>query len=349
MNEQLEVAGQAGDSQDREQAQNNAAAQLEDYAAINKSNSPQDREQAQKNAALLDNAMEPVRNAANPALLTATIGESLPTSLPGRASQPTGERVGEIGDDETVARQDVADNPAAEMVTAEQVKAHPQVHIFMQTANDFLGVMGYTEHGLRHGSLVGSIAHNILQRLEYPERDCELGYIAGYIHDIGNVVNRHLHAQSGALIAHKILSDLHMEPREIAQVIGAIGNHDEGDGHPVSHISAALIVADKSDVHRSRVRSSNPKDWDIHDRVNWSTTRSFVRVDAVRRTITLEVEIDTSITQVMEYFEIFLSRMLVSRRAAQLLECQYHLLINDVQLMLAARAGSSRYHFNWGD
>lgn len=331
MDEPVSV-GQAGDREDREDATRNASVSMDEFVTVNKSGSPQDREQARKNAALLANAMQPTRHPATMGAMGASFGGNAPLNLTD-SDTPAGESVGEIGDEETAARQDVAAHPETKLVTAEQVKAHPQVHTFMQTANDFLGVMGYTEHGLRHGSLVGSIAHNILHRLEYPQRDCELAYIAGYMHDIGNVVNRHLHAQSGALIAHKILSDLDMAPREIALVIGAIGNHDEGDGTPISPISAALIIADKSDVHRSRVRSDDPHDWDIHDRVNWSTTRSFVRVDAVRRTISLEVEIDTTITQVMEYFEIFLSRMLVSRRAAQLLECKYNLIINNVQLL----------------
>ncbi len=294
--------------------------------------SPQDKEQAEKNAALLTGAMEP-RKAVTAAAGEAGLGVNAAEASGIAADmQPSGERVGEIAGPEQVFEQDVAAMP--NLVTAQQVKEHPQVNVFIRQANDFLGVMGYTEHGLRHASLVGSIAHNILQRLNYSERDCELAYIAGYLHDIGNVINRHWHAQNGALLAHRILSELQMGAEEIALIIGAIGNHDEGDGVPVSYISAALIIADKSDVHRSRVRSSDPKDWDIHDRVNWATTRSFVRVDDENKKISLEVQIDTSIAHVMEYFEIFLSRMLVSRRAAQLLGCEYHLIINDTQLIL---------------
>jgi len=295
--------------------------------------SPQDKEQAEKNAALLVNAMEPVKSVPAPAAEPDLGVNTSQAAGIARESARSGTQVGEIGGPETVFEQDVVAHPATQLVTAQQVKEHPQVKVFIQTANDFLGVMGYTEHGLRHASLVGSIAHNILERLQYDERDCEIAYIAGYLHDIGNVINRHWHAQSGAIIAQHILSELMMQPEEIALIMGAIGNHDEGDGVPVSHISAALIIADKSDVHRSRVRSSDPKDWDIHDRVNWATTRSFVRVDDENKRINLEVQIDTNIAHVMEYFEIFLSRMLVSRRAAQLLGCEYHLIINEIQLM----------------
>ncbi len=299
--------------------------------------SPQDREQAQKNAALLVGAMEPLKSVPAPAA-TSEMGANAEdaTGIAGESAR-SGTQVGEIGGPEMVFRQDVASPSATIMVTAQQVKDHPQVKVFIQQANDFLGVMGYTEHGLRHASLVGSIAHNILQRLNYSERDCEIAYIAGYLHDIGNVINRHWHAQNGALLAYSILSELAMQPEEVALVIGAIGNHDESDGVPVSPISAALIIADKSDVHRSRVRSNDPLKWDIHDRVNWATTRSFVRVDDENKRISLEVQIDTSIAHVMEYFEIFLSRMLVSRRAAQLLGCEYHLIINETQLMLVLR------------
>lgn len=296
-------------------------------------NSAQDREQAQKNANLLLGAMEPAKDVSESARengvgLNADSAAGIITN-----TRPTGASVGEIAGPDTVFRQDVVEQTATELVTAEQVKKHPQVKAFISKANEFLGVMGYTEHGLRHASLVGSIAYNILQRLHYTERDCELAYIAGYLHDIGNVVNRHWHAQNGALIAYRILSELQMGPEEIALIIGAIGNHDESDGLPISPVSAALIIADKSDVHRSRVRSNDPAMWDIHDRVNWATTRSFVHVDEDGKKISLEVEIDTAIAHVMEYFEIFLSRMLVSRRAAQLLGCEYHLIINGTQLL----------------
>ncbi|HID87348.1 MAG TPA: HD domain-containing protein [Anaerolineae bacterium] len=218
------------------------------------------------------------------------------------------------------------------LVTLEEVQRDPQVSAFLKAANEQLSRLGYTEHGERHASLTSRIAYNILQRLGYPERTCQLAAIAGYFHDIGNVIHRDAHAQASALIAMEILQRLGMDDGEIAVVMGAIGNHEEERGDPVSEVAAAVIIADKSDVHRSRVRATDTLSFDIHDRVNYAAQRSFVRVDAERKTITLEIDIDTRISQVMEYFEIFMDRMLMSRRAARFLGCQFELVINDVRL-----------------
>jgi uncharacterized protein len=169
--------------------------------------------------------------------------------------------------------------------------------------------------------------------LNYPERTAELAAIAGYLHDTGNLLHRVGHPMSGAMLALIELRQMGMDPAELAIIMGAIGNHEEDAGDPVSEVSAAIILADKSDVHRSRVRNPNTLAFDIHDRVNYAAQRSFVRVDNDHKTISLNVDIDTSISQVMEYFEIFLSRMLISRRAANFLGCNFELVINKVKLL----------------
>lgn len=203
----------------------------------------------------------------------------------------------------------------------------------IEQANQFTAAIGYTEHGLRHADLCSSIAKNILARLGYDQRLVELGEIAGYLHDIGNVVGRDGHMGAGALLAKDILDRYDFEPVEVVLVMNAIGNHEEGVGWPASPISAALMLADKSDVHRTRVRSTDQISYDIHDRVNYAAKRSFLRVEPEERTVTLEIEIDTNISQVMEYFEIFLSRMVMCRRAAEYLNATFHLVINENKLL----------------
>lgn len=217
--------------------------------------------------------------------------------------------------------------------TLHEVKHHPLVVSLLEGANKFLGVIGYTEHGHRHANLVSNIAQNVLLRLKYTDRTAELAAIAGYLHDIGNVISRIDHGISASNIAIMVLRDIGVDPNEITEVVGAIGNHEEEFGDPVSAVAAALILADKSDVHRSRVRNPNMVMFDIHDRVNYAAEKSFLRVDADKRVISLELTIDTSISQVMEYFEIFLSRMVISRRAAKFLECNFNLVINDNKLL----------------
>jgi metal-dependent HD superfamily phosphatase/phosphodiesterase len=219
------------------------------------------------------------------------------------------------------------------MITVEDVKKNEQVKLLIKKSDEILGLIGYTEHGERHASLAASIAFNILDRLKYPEKRAHLAAIAAYLHDIGNVINRDYHAQTAAILARSILSDMGMSMEDILEIMAAIGNHDEKDGQPVSDICAAAILADKSDVHSSRVRTLQEIKQDIHDRVNYAAKSSFLRVDEEKKVITLEIKIDTNISQVMEYFEIFLSRMLVCRRAAEFLGLKFQLEINGQRLL----------------
>jgi metal-dependent HD superfamily phosphatase/phosphodiesterase len=218
-------------------------------------------------------------------------------------------------------------------ITLKEVRKNPIVNVFVRSANDYLGTLGYTEHGVRHVSLVASIAENVLLYLDYPKRIQELAGIAGYIHDIGNVVNRHDHGQSAALLAMRLLKDMGMTPEEVALIISAIGNHEEQSGDPVNPTAAALILADKSDVHKTRVRNRDISKYDIHDRVNFAVERSFLKVIKEKKIISLQLTIDTQISKVMEYFEIFMSRMLVCRRAASFLNCTFELIINERKLL----------------
>lgn len=218
-------------------------------------------------------------------------------------------------------------------VTFNKVTKNPAITGMLRRADEQLGVIGYTEHGVRHGKWVGRTAMKLLKELGKDGREAELAGIAGYIHDIGNIVNRENHAQSGALIAYELLKDLDMPIEEVTEVISAIGNHHEDHGDPVSNVSAALILADKADVHRSRVRNPSTLKFDIHDRVNYAVKRSLLEVFPEKKIIRLDLTIKTSISQVMEYFEIFMSRMIVSRKAAELLGCAYELSVNDNRLL----------------
>jgi hypothetical protein len=219
------------------------------------------------------------------------------------------------------------------MVTLKDVRSSPIINTFIQKGNEHLGVMGYTDHGQLHLSLVSALSKDIMIKLGYDERLAELAGIAGYMHDIGNVINRIGHSQSGALMAMEILRRMGMLPEEAAIITAAIGNHDEGSGHPVNEVAAALILADKSHVHRNRVRNPDVATFDIHDRVNYAVERSTLNIDENKKVITMELVIDTSICPVMEYFEIFMSRMLLCRRAAGFLGCEFELVINGVQLL----------------
>lgn len=214
-----------------------------------------------------------------------------------------------------------------------KLKKDPEVISYINQADKYLGVIGYTEHGSRHARLVAKNARNILSELGYNTRLQELGSIAGYLHDIGNVISREQHEQIGAVIAKDILSRLQLAPKDIAEIIAALGNHHEEGGNPISEISAALILADKADVHRSRVRNPEFIKFDIHDRVNFAVKKSVLSVDKAKKTITFNLTIDTNISPVMEYFEIFLSRMLISRRAADFLGCKFDLVINNNKLV----------------
>jgi len=217
-------------------------------------------------------------------------------------------------------------------VTFASVREHPRVKIYVRKADEALAEIGYTEHGERHVGLVAHIAYNTLKRLSYPEREAELAAIAGYIHDVGNLVNRDHHAQVGAVMAMQLLADMGMPDTEIVQVMGAIGNHHENDGDPVSPVAAALILADKSDVHRTRVRNPDMIKFDIHDRVNYAVEKSFLNVNENEKLVTLELTIDTAISQVMEYFEIFMTRMLAARKAALYLGTTFGLSVNGNRL-----------------
>ncbi|HHT47170.1 MAG TPA: HD domain-containing protein [Firmicutes bacterium] len=219
------------------------------------------------------------------------------------------------------------------LITLDDIKTNPTATAYIQKANDNLGSLGFTEHGFRHNNLVADTAYRILIDLGYSLREAELAAIAGYLHDIGNVVERTNHYTIGALIAMDILKEMGMDKNEIAEIASAIGNHDEQHGHPVSNISAAVILADKSDVHRSRVRNRDLASFDIHDRVNYAAEESALELDPKRRIITLRLQIDTSISRVMEYFEIFLSRMIMCRRAADFLSSRFALVINEAQLL----------------
>ena len=219
------------------------------------------------------------------------------------------------------------------MVRLSEVKKHPSIKAYIKQADANLQAMGYTEHGLRHIGLVSSIAHNVLEHLGYEERSAELAAIAGYLHDIGNCVGRVHHGASSALLAEPFLRELGMPPEEVALILSAVGNHEEEVGEPVNEIAAALILADKSDVHRTRVRNRDVASFDIHDRVNYAVIKSFLDVNATERLITLRISIETENTSIMEYFEIFLDRMLMCRRAAAYLDCQFKLEINGALLL----------------
>ena len=215
----------------------------------------------------------------------------------------------------------------------EEVRAHDRTSAFIVACDEFLDAQGFTEHGFRHANLVGHIAFNVLTHLDHEPRVAELGAVAGYLHDIGNVISRADHGQTGALLAFDLMKELEVPPADMALVMSAVGNHEEQYGQSVSPVSAAVILADKSDVHRSRVRKNASIAMDIHDRVNHAVTQSFLRVDADRRTLTLELEIDTEISQVLEYFEIFLERMVMCRRAAATLGCAFKITVNNVPVL----------------
>ena len=219
------------------------------------------------------------------------------------------------------------------MITVDDIKKDSEVKTFLEKGNKYLGTMGFTEHSYRHVSLVSNIAFNILERLNYSKREAELAAVAGYLHDIGNVVSREDHGQTGAVISYSILNRLGMPVDEIATVISAIGNHEEQYGHAINIVASALILADKSDVHRSRVRNEDVSTFDIHDRVNYAAEHSFLTVNAEAKTITMELTIDLEISTVMEYFEIFLTRMIMCRRAADFLGCDFALEINGAKLL----------------
>ncbi|MFQ6082826.1 MAG: phosphohydrolase [Candidatus Aminicenantia bacterium] len=218
------------------------------------------------------------------------------------------------------------------MITLKALSEHPQVKAFIEKSNHYLGEIGYTEHGVRHAKLTAKNASFILKELDYSAQDQELAAMAGYVHDMANFLGRKNHPQSCAILIFHILSSLGMDEKEIALIMNAISNHEEEDGVPTDPISAALIIADKSDVHRSRIRTTKFINFDLHDRVNYAAKQSKILVDKRNQIISLNLEIDPEISQVMDYFEIFLSRMLACRKASNVFNCQFQLIINGVRL-----------------
>lgn len=223
------------------------------------------------------------------------------------------------------------------MITVADVKNDEEVKVIMAIAESQIEALGFTEHSVRHSSIVSKWAGDILAAIGADPRRVELVQMAGYLHDIGNSVNREDHAQSGALLAYKILTRMGLEYKEAAEIMMAIGNHDENQGLPVSDLTAALIIADKADVHKSRVRSNitrmSTQNLNIHDRVNLAAEKSFVSVDVKTNEIILNITINTDLCPVMDYFEIYFKRMQLCRRAADFLGYRFVLVINDVRLL----------------
>ena len=215
------------------------------------------------------------------------------------------------------------------MITYDQLRHSPEIRTYIQKADESLRALGFTEHSFAHVTRVSETAAYILSELGYDAHEIELAKIAGYLHDIGNLVNRVEHSQSGAVMAFRLLDHMDMPPEDIATVVTAIGNHDEGTGVPVNGVAAALILADKSDVRRSRVRNEDFATFDIHDRVNYSVEMSRLTLDKEQRTVTLTLDIDTGVASVMSYFEIFLGRMVMCRKAAERLGLEFRLIINE--------------------
>ena len=219
------------------------------------------------------------------------------------------------------------------MITLEDVMANEEVQAFVHASQKQLKALGYTEHSNRHIGIVSKRTGEILQKLGYDERTIELGKIAGYLHDIGNCINRVDHAHTGAILAYNILKEMGMSAEERTEIMMAIGNHDEGTGTAVSDISAALILADKSDVHRDRVVNTNMSTFDIHDRVNYDVTDAKLEIDENERKVILSLTIDTQICPVLDYFQIFMDRTMMSKYAANYLHIWFELLINGTKLL----------------
>ena len=219
------------------------------------------------------------------------------------------------------------------VVTFDEIKHNQTIRCYIDEADRALKALGFTEHSYAHVTKAATTAEKILTELGYSDGEAELAKIAGYIHDIGNVVNRIDHAQSGAVMAFRLLDKIGMDPNEIALVISAIGNHDESTAAPVNAVAAALILADKTDVRRSRVRNRNHTAFDIHDRVNYAVEESKTYFNSDRTAFVLELTIDTSMCPVMDYFEIFLGRMSLCRRAAEFLKIRFELIINGQRIL----------------
>ena len=219
------------------------------------------------------------------------------------------------------------------MLTYEDVKNSEAIKIYIVRADESLKTLGFTEHSFSHVLHVAETAGYILQTLGYPDRTVELAKIAGYLHDIGNLVNRKEHSQSGAVMAWSILHDMKCDPEELATIVTAIGNHDEGTGVPVNAVAAALILADKADVRWTRVRNPDIAKFDAHDRVNYSVKRAALKINEEKTLVKLKLTVDTKFGSVMDYFEIFMGRMILCRKAAETLGLQFKLIINEQQLI----------------
>ena len=218
-------------------------------------------------------------------------------------------------------------------MTYQEIRDNEEINTYIRQADMSLSALGYTEHSFAHVTIVAEKAGYILQTLGYDKRLVELAKIAGYLHDIGNLVNREEHSQSGAIIAFRILDHLDFPPEEGGLIVTAIGNHDEGTGTPVSPLAAALILADKSDVRRNRVRNQDISTFDIHDRVNYSVKKAELKINEAHTIIKLKLSVDTRYGSVMDYFEIFMQRMILCRKAAEKLGLQFKLMINEQQLI----------------
>lgn len=219
------------------------------------------------------------------------------------------------------------------MITLEELRGNEAINTYITAADRSLAALGFTEHSFAHVLRVADTAGYILETLGYSAHEVQLARIAGYLHDIGNLVNRIEHSQSGAVMAFRILDKLNMEPGDIATVVTAIGNHDEGTGVPVDEVSAALILADKSDVRRSRVRNTDLATFDIHDRVNYSVKKSILKINEEKTLVKLKLSVETKYGSIMDYFEIFMERMILCRKAAARLGLEFKLIINEQQLI----------------
>ena len=219
------------------------------------------------------------------------------------------------------------------MLSYETIRNNEAIQTYITRADESLAALGFTEHSFPHVCHVADMAGYILTTMGYDQRTVELAKIAGYLHDIGNLVNRSEHSQSGAVMAWTLLQNMGCDPGELATIVTAIGNHDEGTGVPVNPVAAALILADKADVRRSRVRNQEISTFDIHDRVNYSVKKSELKINSDRTLVKLKLTVDTRYGSVMDYFEIFLGRMILCRKAAERLGLQFKLIINEQQLI----------------
>jgi len=234
------------------------------------------------------------------------------------------------GREETEPTQDL--EPAPEPWTIQAIQSNEELSMFISAADRVMKGLGFTEHGFRHAQVTGRIAYQLMSRLGHDEHTANLAQVSAYLHDVGNMLTREMHGQTGGILVYQALRK-RVPPEDLATIVAAVANHEEADGHGAGPVAAAVILADKSDVHRSRVRKRAQIEFDIHDRVNYAAEQSFLRVDSDARTVTLELTIDTEISHVMEYFEIFLGRMVMCRRAAETLDCRFRLMINGAQLL----------------